>query len=123
MRLLSSAPSANQQRPEPADGSPIAIPWSVPEVSEKDILKTIGSALGKTKLMLPAGAMITAPIAGLLGRFRSFPVSRGHVTMLQTGNACADDKPRRLDIEPHRFDKAALGYPAGSGPARLFDPK
>lgn len=65
----------------------------------------------------------TAPIAGLLGRVSSFPVTRGHVTLLLTGNACADDKLRRLDIEPRRFDKAALGYPAGGGPARVFDPE
>jgi hypothetical protein len=79
--------------------------------------------MGKTKPMLPAAATLTTPIAGLLGRFSSFPVSRGHVTMLPTCNACADDKLRRLDIELRRFGEAALGYPAGDGPAQVFDPE
>lgn len=76
----------------------------------KAILQTIAAAVGKRKLMLPAPAMVIAPVAGALDRFKWFPISRDQLTMLLAGNTCAEDGFARLDIVPRRFDAAALGY-------------
>jgi NADH dehydrogenase len=76
----------------------------------KEILQRIAGATGTSKLMLPAPAMLIAPVAGLLERFSWFPVTRAQLKMLLAGNTCEDDGLLRLGITPTPFDQAALGY-------------
>jgi len=78
--------------------------------SWKAILKAIAAASGKSKLMLPAPAMVLEPVASVLGRFSWFPVTRDQLRMLLSGNVCADDGLARLGITPRRFDQASLAY-------------
>lgn len=82
---------------------PAALSW-------KAILGTIARASGRSKLMLPAPAALIGPVAGLLGRFSWFPVTRDQLTMLLAGNTCAADGLGALGIEPRRFDEQALAY-------------
>lgn len=85
-------------------------------LSWKAILETIAAASGKTKLMLPAPALLIAPVAALLGRFSWFPVTRDQLTMLLAGNTCSDDGLARLGLTPRRFEVAALDYLASPLP-------
>lgn len=87
---------------------PQALTW-------KEILTAIASAAGKRKLMLPAPALLIAPVAGLLGRFSWFPVTRDQLTMLLAGNTCADDGLARLGLSARPFDAHALAYLADGG--------
>jgi uncharacterized protein YbjT (DUF2867 family) len=82
--------------------------------SWKEILKAIAAASGKSKLMLPAPALFIAPIAGLMGRFSWFPVTRDQLIMLLAGNTCADDGFTRLGLSPRPFDQTSLAYLAAS---------
>jgi uncharacterized protein YbjT (DUF2867 family) len=79
-------------------------------VSWKEILKTIATASGKSKLMLPAPVMFIAPVAGLMDRFSWFPVTRDQLIMLLAGNTCADDGFARLGLTPQPFDQVSLSY-------------
>lgn len=83
-------------------------------ISWKDILSTIATAVGKKKLMLPAPAMLIAPVAALLERFAWFPVTRDQLRMLLAGNCCAEDGFARLGLSPAPFNAAALSYLARS---------
>lgn len=77
----------------------------------KQILTTIASAAGKTKLMLPAPALAVKGAAALLEGQSWFPITRDQIDMLLEGNVC--DEPgafRILGIEPIRFDELSLGY-------------
>ena len=77
----------------------------------KQILTTIASAVGKTKLMLPAPALAVKGAAALLEGQSWFPITRDQIDMLLEGNVC--DEPgafRILGIEPIRFDELSLGY-------------
>lgn len=76
----------------------------------KDILKTLAAASGKSKLMLPAPAMVLGPVASVLGRFSWFPVTRDQLRMLLAGNTCTDDGLARLEIPARRFDLPSLAY-------------
>jgi NADH dehydrogenase len=76
----------------------------------KEILELLARASGKSKLMLPAPAMVLKPVAAMLGRFGWFPVTRDQLLMLLAGNTCTDDGLARLGIEPQRFDLASLAY-------------
>lgn len=78
--------------------------------SWKAILKAIAAATGKSKLMLPAPAMVLEPVASVLGRFSWFPVTRDQLRMLLAGNTCAEDGLAQLGISPKRFDQASLAY-------------
>lgn len=78
--------------------------------SWKAILQSIATASGKSKLMLPAPAMVLKPVAAVLGQFSWFPVTRDQLQMLLAGNLCADDGLARLEITPRRFDQASLTY-------------
>jgi NADH dehydrogenase len=80
------------------------------ELSWKEILTTIGEAVGKRKLMLPAPAWAVSIAAGLLDRLPSFPITRDQIRMLMEGNTCSADELRRLDVTPHRFDADGLSY-------------
>jgi NADH dehydrogenase len=81
------------------------------KLSWKQILTTIASAVGKTKMMLPAPALAVKAAAGLLDRQPWFPITRDQINMLLEGNVC--DEPgafRVLGIEPARFDELSLAY-------------
>ncbi|MBK1705324.1 NAD(P)H-binding protein [Halochromatium glycolicum] len=82
--------------------------------SWKAILKAIAAATGKSKLMVPAPAMVLEPVASVLGRFSWFPVTRDQLRMLLAGNTCADDGLGQLGITPRRFDQTSLAYLAES---------
>jgi len=82
--------------------------------SWKEILKAIAAASGKSKLMLPAPALLIAPVAGLMDRFSWFPVTRDQLIMLLAGNTCADDGFARLGLSPRPFDQTSLAYLAAS---------
>jgi NADH dehydrogenase len=80
-------------------------------LSWKRILTTIASAVGKTKLMVPAPALAVKGAAALLEGQAWFPITRDQIDMLLEGNVC--DEPgafRVLGIEPTRFDELSLGY-------------
>lgn len=81
--------------------------------SWKTILETIAAASGRSKLMLPAPAMVLEPVAAVLGRFSWFPVTRDQLRMLLAGNTCGDNGLTRLGITPRPFDQTALGYLTG----------
>ena len=77
----------------------------------KQILTTIASAVGKTKLMVPAPAFGVKAAAALLDRQPWFPITRDQITMLLEGNTC--DEPGAFDIlgiAPERFDEVSLTY-------------
>ncbi|MFP4061580.1 MAG: NAD(P)H-binding protein [Halochromatium sp.] len=78
--------------------------------SWKEILKALASASGKSKLMLPAPALVLEPVAAMLGRFSWFPVTRDQLRMLLAGNTCSDDGLARLGIAGRAFDQANLAY-------------
>ncbi|MBK1701222.1 NAD(P)H-binding protein [Thiococcus pfennigii] len=83
---------------------PAALTW-------KEILTTIAAASGKTKLMLPAPAVVIKAVAGLLDRWPWFPITRDQIQMLLQGNVCdSGDAFAQLGIVPQRFDVAALDY-------------
>jgi uncharacterized protein YbjT (DUF2867 family) len=79
--------------------------------SWKDILKTIATACGKTKLMLPAPAIAVQAVAAALDRFTWFPITRDQITMLMENNRCDDGNGfERLGLVPTPFDVEALAY-------------
>jgi len=77
----------------------------------KRILTTIASAVGKTKPMLPAPAILIKAVASLLDRRPWFPITRDQIAMLLEGNVCDESGAFAiLGIEPTRFDEVSLGY-------------
>lgn len=78
--------------------------------SWKEILKALATASGKSKLMLPAPALVLEPVAAVLGRFSWFPVTRDQLRMLLAGNTCSDDGLARLGIAGRPFDQSSLSY-------------
>lgn len=78
--------------------------------SWKEILQALASASGKSKLMLPAPALVLEPVAAVLGRFSWFPVTRDQLRMLLAGNTCSDDGLARLGIIGRTFDQTSLHY-------------
>lgn len=81
----------------------------------KQILATIASAVGKTKLVLPVSALALKTVATLFDRQPWFPVTRDQLTMLMAGNTC--DEPGAfglLGISPRHFDAHSLAYLRGS---------
>ncbi len=78
--------------------------------SWKEILKALASASGKSKLMLPAPALVLEPVAAVLGRFSWFPVTRDQLRMLLAGNTCSDDGLARLGMAGRAFDQSSLAY-------------
>lgn len=91
----------------------------------KEILRAIGAAAGKPKKpMLPAPVMFIGPVAGVLDRFSWFPVTRDQLTMLLSGNTCADDGFARLGLASRPFAPETLAYLApeqAAGTARFGD--
>ena len=82
--------------------------------SWKEILQALATASGKSKLMLPAPALILEPVAAVLGRFSWFPVTRDQLRMLLAGNTCSEDGLARLGIAARPFDQANLSYLASA---------
>lgn len=78
--------------------------------SWKEILRAIAAASGKKKLMLPAPVMFIATVAGVLHRFRWFPVTRDQLVMLMAGNTCTDDGFARLGLTARPFGQETLRY-------------
>jgi NADH dehydrogenase len=80
------------------------------DVSWQDILSTIGNAVGKQKLMLPAPACAVSAVARVLDRFEAFPITREQIDMLVEGNTCSDKDLSTLGIEPIAFNAENLQY-------------
>jgi NADH dehydrogenase len=78
--------------------------------SWKQILSAIATAVGKSKLMLPAPVMFVGPVASVMGRFDWFPVTRDQLTMLLSGNTCSEDGLAALGIAGKTFDQESLAY-------------
>lgn len=82
-------------------------------LSWKEILRALAQVSGKSKLMLPAPALVLEPVASVLGRFSWFPVTRDQLRMLLAGNTCGDDGLARLGIAGRAFDQGNLEYLTG----------
>ncbi|MFL3013107.1 MAG: NAD(P)H-binding protein [Candidatus Neomarinimicrobiota bacterium] len=77
----------------------------------KQIIKTIGSAAGKKKLMVPAPVIAVKSVATALDRFSWFPVTADQLTMLVEGNTCDSSKYfSENKIEPIPFNEENLSY-------------
>ena len=80
-------------------------------VTWKEIIKTISSAIGKKKLMVPAPVVAVKAVASLLDRFSWFPVTKDQLTMLVEGNTCESTKYfSDNDIKPLPFNIENLSY-------------
>ena len=58
------------------------------DLTWREIIKTISSAIGKKKLMVPAPVFAVKTVASALDRFSWFPVTKDQITMLVEGNTC-----------------------------------
>ena len=77
----------------------------------KQIIKTIGAAAGKKKLMVPAPVIAVKSVATALDRFSWFPVTADQLTMLVEGNTCDSSKYfSENKIEPIPFNEENLSY-------------
>lgn len=87
-------------------------PLGGPDAQEwREILETIASATGRSKLMVPAPAGVVRAVAALFDGFEWFPVTRAQLQMLLEGNACDGREAWQLfGIDPTPFEPAALGY-------------
>jgi NADH dehydrogenase len=79
-------------------------------VSWQEILSTIGEAVGKQKLMLPAPACAVSAVARVLDRFEAFPITHEQIDMLVEGNTCSDEDLITLGIAPIAFNAENLQY-------------
>jgi NADH dehydrogenase len=77
----------------------------------KEILKTIATAAGSTKLALPAPVLPLKIVASALDQFEFFPITRDQLTMLMEGNSCDGHNAfHSFDLEPAPFDTTGLSY-------------
>ena len=77
----------------------------------KDIIQTIAKAYGKKKWTIPAPTIVVQIIAGLLGRFSWFPITKDQLTMLVEGNVCDSEEVFALfKVEPTPFNTETLSY-------------
>lgn len=77
----------------------------------RDIIKTIGRAVGKDKLAVPLPASLVKLTAAMFEGFEMFPFSRDQLIVLLEGNTC--DSSAVLDvfgIEPILFSEQTLAY-------------
>ncbi len=80
-------------------------------MSWKEILKTIATAAGTTKLALPAPALLLKGLASALDRFEFFPITRDQLTMLMEGNTCDEYNVfQNFGLEPTPFNITTLSY-------------
>lgn len=85
-------------------GGPVTLSW-------KDILSTIASACGRSKLMLPVPAIGPLIAAAFFDRYPWFPISRDQIRMLTAGNVCHGDAIfDLLGIRAIPFDAKSLEY-------------
>jgi NADH dehydrogenase len=81
------------------------------DVTWREIIKTISSAIGKKKLMVPAPVVVVKAVASVLDRFSWFPVTKDQLTMLVEGNTCESTKYfSDNDIKPLPFNIDNLSY-------------
>jgi len=80
------------------------------DVSWQEILLTIGNAVGKQKLMLPAPGCAVSAVARVLDRFEAFPITHEQIDMLMEGNTCSDEDLKSLGITPIPFNTENLQY-------------
>jgi uncharacterized protein YbjT (DUF2867 family) len=79
--------------------------------SWKEILQTIATASGTSKLMIPAPALPIQTLARWLDRYPWFPISSDQLQMLLEGNVCFEnDSFARLGLTPTPFGVAQLNY-------------
>ena len=77
----------------------------------KQIIKTIGTAAGKKKFMVPAPVIAVKSVASALDRFSWFPVTTDQLTMLVEGNTCDSSKYfSENKINPIPFTEENLSY-------------
>ena len=77
----------------------------------KQIIKTIGTAAGKSKFMVPAPVIAVKSVASALDRFSWFPVTADQLTMLVEGNTCDSSKYfSENKIDPIPFTEENLSY-------------
>ena len=77
----------------------------------KEIIKTIGTAAGKKKFMVPAPVIAVKSVASALDRFSWFPVTVDQLTMLVEGNTCDSSKYfSENKIDPIPFTEENLSY-------------
>ncbi len=85
-------------------GGPEILTWA-------DLLRRIGSATGRQKMILPMPTALMRTAALLLDWLPFFPVTRDQLTMLEEGNTADPAVLRRLiGREPQGFNVEALGY-------------
>lgn len=76
-----------------------------------DMLETVASAAGKSKLILPMPTSLMRLGATLLDWIPAFPVTRDQLTMLEQDNVCANSRTTELiEREPAAFSVDNLGY-------------
>lgn len=79
--------------------------------SWKEIIQTIAAAVGKTKWMVPAPALLLKAVASPLERFEAFPVTRDQLGMLVEGNVCESGHGfEHFAIDPRPFAAENLSY-------------
>ena len=77
----------------------------------KEIIKTIGTAAGKKKFMVPAPVIAVKSVASAMDRFSWFPVTADQLTMLVEGNTCDSSKYfSENKIDPIPFTEENLSY-------------
>tara|TARA_B000000437_G_scaffold24350_1_gene16733 strand:- start:950 stop:1867 length:918 start_codon:yes stop_codon:yes gene_type:complete len=77
----------------------------------KEIVKTISSAYGKSKMMVPAPVLPIFIVALILDRYPWFPISSDQLSMLIQGNVCDSGTIfKRYDIKPIDFKSENLTY-------------
>ena len=81
------------------------------DVTWREIIKLISSAVGKNKLMIPAPVVAVQTVASVLDRFSWFPVTKDQLTMLVEGNTCDSTKYfSENDFTPLPFNIDNLSY-------------
>ena len=87
-----------------AKGGPEVLTWT-------EMLRRIGSATGRKKLVLPMPTFLMRIGATLLDWLPFFPVTRAQLTMLEEGNT-ADPAVLQglIGRDPRPFDVDALAY-------------
>ena len=81
-----------------------------------EIVRVIGRAIGKDKLVIPVPAALVMAAAAVLDRFSFFPITRDQLTMLLEGNTGgAAGVYEGLGIRPTPFNEEALGYLSAQG--------
>ena len=83
-----------------------------PETIEwREIIRRIAQAVGRSKMTVPVPLLFLKPLAALLERFESFPLTRDQLTMLLEGNAGDSTNVfKAFEVQPAHFDENSLAY-------------